>query len=58
MAKRTHEPCGLKGCDGTVLGHELARDFPRETARIDNAFDRIAHPEDYVMPENLQVDNE
>jgi hypothetical protein len=58
---RTHD-CGDAHCDGTVLGHELARDFPKATARIDAAFrdmaDRNRNPEDYVMPENLQVDSE
>lgn len=48
--------CNLPHCDGTQLGHELARDFPEETARIDEAFDRLAQPrEGRVMPENLQV---
>lgn len=47
--------CNLPHCDGTRLGHELARDFPQETARLDEALDQIAHPEDHVMPENLQV---
>lgn len=41
--------CNLAGCDGTDLGHELARDFPAETARIDQAFDRLANPEDHLM---------
>lgn len=41
--------CDLPGCDGTRLGHELAADFPEETARVDEALDRIAHPEDYLM---------
>lgn len=48
--------CNLPGCDGTRLGHELARDFPEETARIDAAFDRLSRrPDDHVNPENLQV---
>lgn len=50
-------PCNLPHCDGTRLGHELARDFPKETAAIDDALSKYAGPrEDYVMPENLQVD--
>lgn len=53
----THQ-CSLKGCDGTRLGHDLARDFPEETARIDEAFRRLAEPKDglRVNPANLQVD--
>lgn len=48
--------CALPGCDGTRLGHDLARDFPEETRRIDEALDRLRGPrEDHVMPENLQV---
>jgi len=51
----THS-CNLAHCDGTRLGHELARDFPAETARIDEAFNDLASPrEDHVMPENLRV---
>ena len=47
--------CNLPGCDGTMLGHDMARDFPRETQRLNDALDRIVHREDYVMPENLEV---
>lgn len=43
----THS-CDLPGCDGTRLGHTLAEDFPEETARIDDALDRLAHPDDYL----------
>lgn len=49
--------CKVPGCDGTRLGHDLAADFPEETKRIDEAFDRLRRPrEDRVMPENLRVD--
>ena len=40
--------CDLAHCDGTRLGHSLAEEFPEETARIDEAFDRLAHPDDYL----------
>ena len=52
----THQ-CNVENCDGTRLGHELARDFPTETARITEAFRSMATStrEDYVMPENLRV---
>lgn len=52
--------CDVPYCDGTRLGHELARDFPEETARIVESFNRMTPGtrEDYVMPENLQVDHE
>lgn len=52
----TKHECKLPHCDGTRLGHELARDFPKETAAINEAFTRMTNREDYVMPENLQVD--
>lgn len=51
----THK-CDVPHCDGTRLGHELAVDFPEETARIQESINRIANREDYVMPENLQAD--
>lgn len=50
--------CDLANCDGTTLGHELARDFPQQTERVTNALrDLLESPEDRVMPENLQVDD-
>lgn len=50
--------CDLSGCDGTRLGHDLARDFPAETQRLNKALDRLrGSREDRVMPENLQVDD-
>lgn len=42
--------------DKTRLGRQLEREFPNETRRIDEAFDRLANPDDYVRPENLQVE--
>jgi hypothetical protein len=33
--------CDVPHCDGTRLGHDLAVEFPEETARIDDAFDRL-----------------
>ena len=49
--------CTLPGCDGTRLGHDLAAEFPEETKRIDEAFDRLRGPrEDHVMSENLTAD--
>lgn len=48
--------CDLAHCDGTRLGHELARDFPKETARLEESLDRLRYPEDHVKPENLLVD--
>lgn len=43
--------CDLPGCDGTRLGHDLARDFPEETRRFDEAMDRLRGPrEDRVDP--------
>lgn len=51
--------CDLPNCDGTKLGHELARDFPKETQRLEDALDRLRGPrEDHVMPENLRLDEE
>lgn len=54
----TAHACGLARCDGTRLGHELARDFPKETARINEAFeDAVARFRgDRVRPEALQVE--
>lgn len=51
----THK-CSLKNCDGTSLGHALARDFPVQTQLIIDRMERLAHPDDHVKPENLQVD--
>lgn len=50
--------CNLPYCDGTDLGHALARDFPEETARFEERMERlrVADREDRVMPENLQVE--
>lgn len=46
--------CDTAGCDGTRLGHDLAVDFPAETARLNAALDRLRGPrEDRVLPENL-----
>lgn len=52
--------CNLPYCDGTDLGHELARDFPEETARFEEQMDRQFRMdrEDRVMPENLRVDDD
>lgn len=40
--------CTIVGCDGTKLGHYLAKEFPQETAQIDEALDRILRPDDYL----------
>lgn len=54
--------CKNPRCDGTRLGHDLflmERTNPEIRAardRLDLAVDRILHPDDYVRPENLQVD--
>lgn len=55
----THR-CQVKGCDGTRLGHDLAVEFPQETARIDEALRRLAEPKDglRVNPDNLHVDGD
>ena len=46
--------CDTAGCDGTRLGHDLAADFPAETAAVDAALARLRGPrEDRVLPENL-----
>lgn len=37
----TDHRCDIPGCDGTKLGHELAADFPRETAAVDAALERL-----------------
>lgn len=51
--------CKFAHCDGTRLGHELARDFPLETERLEASLDYLRGPrEDHVMPENLQVESE
>lgn len=42
--------CQYLGCDGTRLGHQLAKEFPQETARIDEAIDRLLNPDDYLKP--------
>lgn len=52
------QECEVPNCDGSRLGHDLAVDFPGETQRIVDVLDRMASPEDYVMPENLQVEDE
>ena len=51
--------CDVPHCDGTRLGHDLAVDFPEETARVDNELRRLAEPLDglRVNPANLQVDS-
>ncbi len=51
--------CDVPHCDGTRLGHDLAVDFPEETARVDEGLVRLrpSKREDYVMPENLQVEH-
>jgi hypothetical protein len=54
----TPHRCDLANCDGTRLGHELAKEFPEATARVVDALDRIAHPDDYVKPENLRIADE
>lgn len=51
----THQ-CSLPLCDGTALGHVLARDHAKETATLLDRLDRLANPDDHVRPENLQVD--
>jgi hypothetical protein len=50
--------CDVPGCDGTRLGHDLAVEFPRETARVDEAFDRLAHPDDYLRAPTSRPDVE
>ena len=51
--------CNLPNCDGTRLGHELARDFPEETRKFVEAWEDLFGPrEDHVMPENLQVESD
>lgn len=48
--------CDVPHCDGTRLGHDLAVEFPEETARLEAALETLRGPrEDRVMPENLQV---
>lgn len=49
--------CNVPHCDGTRLGHDLAVEFPTETARIDAELARLAEPDDglRVDPANLQV---
>lgn len=50
--------CDLGHCDGTRLGHDLAAEFPAETARVVEQLARLAEPVDglRVNPANLQVD--
>lgn len=50
--------CNVPGCDGTRLGHDLAVEFPEETARIDGELRRLAEPKDglRVNPDNLRAD--
>lgn len=33
--------CNVPYCDGTDLGHDLAREFPEETAQYEEAMDRL-----------------
>lgn len=48
--------CTVPYCGGTRLGHDLAVEFPEETARLERALDTLRGPrEDRVMGENLQV---
>jgi len=51
-----HE-CSLANCDGTRLGHELARDFPEETQRLVDGLARLGNSEDRVIAANLQVEH-
>lgn len=50
--------CDLSNCDGTRLGHDLARDFSEGTRQIVESFKRILDKdhEFTVDPANLQVD--
>ena len=48
--------CALANCDGTRLGHELARDFPEETARLVDSLARLGSREDRVIAANLQLE--
>lgn len=50
--------CDLEHCDGTRLGHDLAAEFPAETARVVEQLARLAEPVDglRVNPANLQAD--
>lgn len=50
--------CKLFDCDGTQLGHELARDFPEETRRFTEVVERIIDTEHAFTldPANLQVE--
>ena len=45
------------GEDETRLGTGLRKELPEETGRVDEAFDRLAHPDYSVRPENLAVDD-
>lgn len=33
--------CDVPNCDGTLLGHDLAVEFPEETRQIDEALDHL-----------------
>lgn len=49
----TDHVCDLEHCDGTRLGHELALDFPEETARIETELARLR--ETYKGDDGLAV---
>lgn len=52
--------CQLLDCDGTPLGHELARDFPEETRQVTESLERLIDTgHDFTVdPANLQVHGE
>lgn len=54
----TARHCTVPHYDGTRLGHDLAVEFPEETARIDRELARLAEPKDglRVNAANLQGD--
>ena len=50
MAEKNVHSCTLPGCDGTRLGHDLAAEFPEETARFDAAMDDLRARVTYRIP--------
>lgn len=44
--------CQLRNCDGTRLGHDLARDFPKETNRLQSWIYRFTSRDVATPPED------
>ena len=51
MATKKMHDCEYRGCDGTRLGHELAKNFPNATQRFNDAMDRLNNRDEHYKLE-------